>query len=329
MARLSVIGAGAWGTTIAQLLAGNGHQVSLWTRSQEHAAEMSGSRRNARRLSGIRLHEKLQFSSDPEASTDGTEAAFVAVPSRYVTEVLQQFPQLPALVSCIKGFGPEGLERMTQVLGRIKPGADLAALSGPNLAAEIAAGKPAAAVVADEGGLSRLGVRVQSWLQCATFRVYTSDDLAGVETGGAIKNVIALAAGICEGLELGDNTKATIITRGLHELVRLGDLLGGRRDTFYGLSGLGDMIATCAGPQSRNFSAGSRIARGEDLAALEAEGLTAEGVGTVQRVMAYANEHSIDLPICREVHAVIFERKAPAAAIRSLMERSSKPETKV
>ena len=184
------------------------------------------------------------------------------------------------------------------------------------------------ASVPDDAG-TPLSSQVQSWLQCASFRVYTSDDVAGVEIGGALKNVIALAAGMCHGLQLGDNTKAAIITRGLHELVRLGTVLGGSRETFYGLSGLGDMVATCAGPQSRNFLAGMRIAGGESAAQLESEGLTAEGIVTVQRVVAYARQHGLDLPICREVHAVVFEEKSPVAAIRSLMERSSKPEASV
>lgn len=327
MARLSVIGAGAWGTTVAQLLAGNGHDVTLWARSSSVVKEMQQSRTNPSRLPGVELHPALRFSSDPTEATAGCEAAFIAVPSRFLLQVLTSFPALPAIVSCIKGFGQHGLERMTQVISRIQPQAQTAALSGPNLAGEIASGKPAAAVIAAAG--AELRDQVQAWLQGPSFRVYSSDDVTGVELGGAIKNVIALAAGISSGLDLGENTKATIITRGLHELVRLGTLLGGRRETLYGLSGLGDMIATCAGPQSRNFLAGSRIARGEDVAALEAEGLTAEGVGTVQRVVEYALEHGLDLPICSEVHAVIFGRRPAAEAIRALMERSLKPESVV
>lgn len=328
MARLSVIGAGAWGTTIAQILAGNGHDVTLWLRSQEQARLLESTRRNDRRLPGVPLHAGLKFSSDAQVATDSAEAAFVAVPSTHVTEVMATFPPLPALISCIKGFGASELERITQVLAKSQPDAQLAALSGPNLAGEIARGKPAAAVVASQES-GNLAAMVQSWLSCRTFRVYSSDDLAGVEIGGAVKNVIALAAGICEGLGLGENTKALIITRGLHELVRLGTHLGGRRETFYGLSGLGDMIATCAGPQSRNFLAGHRIARGESMEALEAEGLTVEGAVTVRRVLAYAGEAGLDLPISSEVHAVAFEGKEPVSAIRSLMDRSSKPESMV
>ena len=327
MARLTVIGAGAWGTTIAQLLAVGGHDVSLWARDDEHVRQLTAARLNERRLPGVTLHENLKFTSDPAESVSGSEAVFVAVPSRHLQDVLDRFPAVPAIISCVKGFGAEGLERMTQVIGRLRPDAATAALSGPNLAAEIARGLPAAAVAASDS--AHLRDNVQRWLQGPTFRTYSSDDVAGVEIGGAIKNVIALATGMTDALGLGDNTKATIITRGLHELVRLGTLLGGRRETFYGLSGLGDMVATCAGPQSRNFLAGSRIARGEDLEALEREGLTAEGIGTVKRVVEYASRQGLDLPICSEVHAVIFEKKPPVDAIRALMERSSKAETVV
>lgn len=327
MARLTVIGAGAWGTTIAQLLAGGGHDVSLWLRDESQALELRATRQNTRRLPGVTLHENLRFTSDPAASAAGSEAAFLAVPSRHLQEVLDRFPGLPAIISCVKGFGAQGLERMTQVISRSRPETVTAALSGPNLAAEIARGLPAAAVVASDSAALR--ENVQRWLQGPTFRAYSSDDVAGVEIGGAIKNVIALATGMTSVLGLGENAKATIITRGLHELVRLGTLQGGRRETFYGLSGLGDMVATCAGPQSRNFLAGSRIAQGEDVESLEREGLTAEGIGTVRRVVQYASEQGLDLPICSEVHAVIFEKKPPADAIRSLMERSSKAEAVV
>lgn len=327
MARLTVIGAGAWGTTIAQLLAGGGHEVSLWVRAEAQAQQLRATRHNERRLPGVALHERLNFTSDPAESAAGSEAAFLAVPSRHLEDVLDRFPDLPAIISCVKGFGADGLERMTQLISRNQPDALTGALSGPNLAAEIARGLPAAAVVASDS--TQLREKVQRWLQGPTFRAYSSDDVAGVEIGGAIKNVIALATGMTAALGLGENTKATIITRGLHELVRLGTLQGGRRETFYGLSGLGDMVATCAGPQSRNFLAGSRVARGEDLETLEREGLTAEGIGTVRRVVEYASQQGLDLPICSEVHAVIFEKKPPADAIRALMERSSKAEAVV
>lgn len=327
LARLTVIGAGAWGTVIAQLLAGNGHEVTVWLRDPDLADSMRSARVNERRLPGIRLHDSLRFTTDPHEAAADSEAAFTVVPSAYVRPVLEQFPAFGLLISCTKGFSDDSLGRMSGLLARLQPGAHIAALSGPNLAREIAEGQPAAAVVASEA--EQVAAAVQGWLQSPAFRVYTSTDLTGVETGGAIKNVIALATGFTAGLGLGENTRATIITRGLHELVRLGTRLGGARETFYGLSGLGDMIATCAGPQSRNFLAGSRLARGDTPAQLEQEGITAEGISTVERIWNYALQHDLDLPICREVAQVIFERKSPAEAVRSLMERSSKPEAAV
>lgn len=327
MARLTVIGAGAWGSVLALLLANNGHEVTVWLRDPLLAAELRADRVNSRRLPGVRLPDSLRFTTDPTEAAAGAEAAFVVVPSRHVRSVLEGFPSFPLLVSCSKGFSDDALGRMSGLLQEVQPEAATAALSGPNLAREIAEGKPAAAVVASTS--AEVAGTVQAWLQGPVFRVYTSTDITGVETGGALKNVIALATGFTAGLGLGDNTKATIITRGLHELVRLGTRLGGQRDTFYGLSGLGDMIATCAGPQSRNFLAGTRLARGDSPAQLEREGMTAEGIGTVARVRNYALKHGLDLPISQEVSAVIFEQKSPAAAVRSLMERSSKPETAV
>ncbi len=327
MARLTVIGAGAWGSVLAQLLAANGHEVWLWLRDPGLVQQLRSERINDRRLPGIRLHDSINFTVDKAEAAAGAEAAFVVTPSKFISEVMRGFPEFGVLISCTKGFSDDSLGRMTMTLAGLQPGAATAALSGPNLAREIADGKPAAAVVASES--ESVTHRIREWLQGPAFRVYTSSDVAGVETGGAIKNVIALATGISNGLGLGDNTKATIITRGLHELVRLGTRLGGQRETFYGLSGLGDMIATCAGPQSRNFLAGSRIALGESPEQLEREGITAEGIGTVMRIRNYAQTHGLDLPISREVHAVIFGDKPAAAAIRSLMERSSKTETAV
>lgn len=327
MARLSVIGAGAWGTVVAQLLAGNGHEVRLWARDPDLVRQLQRTRLNSRRLPGVTLHPGISFTADPEEAAEGSEAAFSAVPSAHLRNVLENFPRFPLLISCTKGFSDDPLGTMTGVLREVQPGAVTAALSGPNLASEIAAGKPAAAVVAAEA--AEAAARIQGWLQGPDFRVYTSDDVIGVEVGGALKNVIALATGMSDQLELGDNTKATLITRGLHELLRLGTQLGGKRETFYGLSGLGDMIATCAGPQSRNFLAGSRIASGVTHRQLQEEGLTAEGIGTVARVYNYARTHGLELPISEAVHQVVFAQQPPSEAIRSLMERSSKPETAV
>jgi glycerol-3-phosphate dehydrogenase (NAD(P)+) len=205
-----------------------------------------------------------------------------------------------------------------------RPGVMVAALSGPNLAGEIAAGLPAATTVASSH--QDVALRVQALLQQRTFRVYTSPDVAGVELAGAMKNVIALAAGICDGLGLGDNAKSSIITRGLAELVRLGTLLGGETRTFYGLAGIGDIIATCSSQQSRNHTAGVLLAAGEGLDDLRARNLTAEGVPTVEAVHRYAEANDIDLPITAEVYRVVYLGKAAREAMVDLMTRERKAE---
>ena len=266
---VAVMGAGAWGTVLAQLLAQNpAVGVTLWVRRPELAVELTRTHENAAYIPG-RLSERIAFTADLGA-VSGAEAVFMAVPSRGLREVLSMLPPVPALISCGKGLEPATFKRSTQIMAEYQPRAALAALSGPNLAAEIARGLPASATVASRD--ETLARRVQGWLSQPAFRVYTGTDLVGLELGGALKNVIALAAGMCDGLGLGDNAKAALVTRGLAEMVRLGTLLGGEPRTFYGLSGLGDLMATCSGAGSRNHQAGLRLARGETLAALTAGG---------------------------------------------------------
>lgn len=316
-ARLAVIGAGAWGTVLAWLLANNGHRVSLWTRRKALARDISEQGTNSAYAPGLCLPETLRASSDLCAVVEDAEAAVIAVPSQALREVLTKLPSVPAVISCSKGLEPGTLNRFTQIVAEYQPEANLAALSGPNLAAEIAAGQPAAATLAADAAFAG---RAQAWLSSETFRVYTSTDLVGVEVAGAMKNVIALAAGMCDGLSLGDNAKATILTRGLAEMVRLGKHLGGEMTTFYGLAGLGDMVATCQSERSRNHRAGRRLVQGEPLASLE-QSLTAEGIPTVKAVYAYAREKGLELPITTEVYRVIYEAKAPYEAIQTLMLR--------
>lgn len=322
-ARLAVIGAGAWGTVLAALLCDAGHEVRLWTRREAHADALRRTRENPY-LPGLALDPALRVTSDPQGATDGVEIALIAVPSQGLHEALGKLPPLPALVSCTKGMEVGTFKRFSEVIEDYQPAAAVAALSGPNLASEIAAGKPAAATVASR--VEALSQRVQHLFGGGRFRLYTSRDIVGVEVAGALKNVVALAAGMCDGLELGDNAKATIITRGLAEIVRLGTHLGGEPRTFYGLAGIGDMVATCASARSRNHTAGVRVARGVPLADIEASGLTAEGIPTVKAVRDYALSHALDLPIAGEVYRVIFERKSPQGAIRDLLAREMKAE---
>lgn len=324
---LCVLGAGAWGTVIAALLARNGHSVRLWTHRPEHAAELNEERTNRRHLPGLELAPGIEATADLDAALAGAGLAFVVVPSRAVRGLMQQLAAAGfggGLVSCSKGLEIGSLKRLSEVMAEYLPTAPLAVLSGPNLAGEIAAGLPAATTVASAD--PELARRVQRLLQQPTFRPYTSLDVAGVEAGGALKNVIALASGISDGLGLGENTRATIITRGLAELVRLGTALGGDERTFYGLAGLGDLVATCSSDRSRNHQVGVRLAHGATLDELEASGLTAEGIPTVKAVQESELGRGIDLPISREVYRVVFERKPPRQGIVELMTRAERAE---
>lgn len=324
---LAVLGAGAWGTVIAALLARNGHAVRLWTHRSDHAAAMATTRSNDAYLPGLRLADAIHPTADLRAAVEGAALAFLAVPSRAIRGLVERLASLPrpsGVVSCAKGIEIGTFRRLSEVVSERLAGVSIAALSGPNLAGEIALGLPAATTVASDDG--RLAKRVQGLLHQATFRVYTSADVVGVEVAGALKNVIALAAGMSDGLGLGDNAKASIITRGLAELVRLGTALGGQPRTFYGLAGLGDLVATCTSARSRNHTAGERIARGATLAELDAEHLTAEGIPTVRAVHEHATTHDIDLPITREVYHVVYDGKDPHDAIADLMTREEKAE---
>lgn len=336
---LAVIGAGAWGTTIAWLLGNNRAPVRLWGRDPELVAEVQTHGENSRYLPGAVLGDSLTATTDlGEAVRDGAYL-FLAVPAKALAEVLAAIAELAAqpagVVSCIKGLsnlprsdhdGPDQLRlwRQSERIAASLPGVVTAALSGPNLAGEIAAGKPAATTVASRDGA--FAQELQALLQQPSFRVYTSSDIVGVELAGALKNVIALAAGICDGLSLGDNAKSTIITRGLAELVRLGTHLGGQERTFYGLAGVGDVVATCMSESSRNHRAGVLLAHGERLSSQSLEALTAEGLPTVKAVNDFAASRGIELPITSEVYRVAYQGKSPADAIRDLMTREGRAE---
>ncbi len=322
--QLAVVGAGAWGTTLALLLSRKGHRVNLWARREALATALNEQRENRERLPGVHLPDSVRATSDLSLAVAGAEAMVLAVPSRGLRETLAQLPSVPAVVSASKGIEPGSFRRFTEIVAEYRPEAQLAALSGPNLATEIAGGKPAAATVASSERV--LAQAVQRWFQQPSFRIYTSSDLVGVEVAGAMKNVIALAAGMVDGLDLGDNAKATIITRGLNEIVLLGTHLGGAERTFYGLAGLGDMVATCASARSRNHTAGERFALGATLDEIEASGITAEGIPTTRAVHGYAQAHGLELPISSEVYRVVFEGKTPREALRDLIRREVKAE---
>ncbi|MER3444748.1 MAG: NAD(P)H-dependent glycerol-3-phosphate dehydrogenase [Meiothermus sp.] len=324
--KITVIGAGAWGTAVALLAAQKGLEVALWARRPEQAEALRAMRENREYLPGVALPANLRPTSSADEALEGTALAVVAVPSRALAQTLAPMPKAPAYLSLTKGlaYTAHGLTRMSQVIAEATGVERVAALSGPNLAEEIARFQPAASVVAAaEPGLAQ---QVQQLLGGPSFRVYTSRDLVGVELGGALKNVIALAAGMVDGLRLGDNAKASLMTRALREIVRFGVAQGAHSETFYGLSGLGDLIATCTSLHSRNRGAGEKIARGATLEELEASKQVVEGVYTVKALHAWGQESGAELPITEAVYRVVYQGERPLEVLSALMGREAKPE---
>jgi len=329
--RAGIIGDGAMGTLSALLLAHNGIAVRLWSAFEEHVAQMRRTGTNERFLPGVRLPEDLLVSTDAAEVTDGADLVVVAVPSKHLRGVLERIrenlPAGPIYCSVVKGIEAESLLRPSEVLRSVVGPRQTVVLSGPCLAREVAAELPATVVVASRD--AEAARQVQHAYATEWFRVYTGDDPVGVELGGALKNVIAIAAGICHGLDLGSNAVAALVTRGLVEMTRLGAALGARPETFTGLAGLGDLVTTCVSTLSRNHHVGEEIGRGRALKDVLAEmdRAEAEGVRTTWSVVALADREGIDMPITREVYEVLFKSKPPPDALADLMQREMKAET--
>lgn len=329
-----VVGAGAWGTAFALHLARAGQGVVLVPRRAEQARAMAGCRENTDYLAGVAIPESVAISPDLGAALSGADVVLLACPAQAVRETcLRIRAALPAasavrlMVSLSKGLEIGTHLRPSQVIAKVLPEVAVGALTGPTHALEVARGQPAAMVlgvaVADA-----LACNVQSALSTATLRVYTSDDLAGVEFGGCLKNIYAIAAGCCDGLRLGDNTKAALLTRALAEMVRVGVALGARTETFYGLSGFGDLIATCYGGWSRNREFGQRIGEGHEIEALlDHRRTVVEGHKTTLAFEELRAERGLDAPILREVHALLSHSRTPAGALAALMTRELKRES--
>jgi glycerol-3-phosphate dehydrogenase (NAD(P)+) len=325
--RVAILGAGSWGTALAQTFCNQGLEVRLWARTASRAAEMEILRRNVRYLPDLELDPSIAITNDLSRVCGGAELVIVAVPTHGLAAIAAlAAPHLEpaaAVVSAAKGFDLDGLRTMTAVLLKVLGDAwrpRLLAMSGPNIAVEVALGLPAATVVA--GFDSDWAETVRDTCSGSQLRVYSSPDVLGVEYGGALKNVVAIAAGICDGIGIGDNGKAAIITRGLAEMARLGVAAGARPLTFAGLTGLGDCILTCMSPHSRNRLLGVAMARGRGLDEVVASTpMIAEGVNATRAAMLLAERHGVDMPIAREVHAVLFEGKPIAAALADLMSR--------
>ncbi|HEX5165119.1 MAG TPA: NAD(P)H-dependent glycerol-3-phosphate dehydrogenase [Thermomicrobiales bacterium] len=329
--RTVVIGAGAWGTTLANLIASTGRDVTLVAHSQAHAEQVRLARENERYLPAIRLSDRLLVTDDPTSVVSGASMVALVVPSQQMrasaSKVAPFLSPEAVLVSCAKGLELGTLLRMTEVVADASGVATnrICALSGPNLAREIALGLPASAVVA--GSDQRVSEMAQLALGAPSFRLYTSADVVGVELGGALKNIVALGAGVADGLQLGHNAKAAFITRGLAEMIRLGVAAGANPLTFGGLSGLGDLIATCESPLSRNRSFGERLGRGMSIEeAAAGTPHVVEGLTTARAALTLAEHHRVEMPIAATVVSVLDGRMGVRDAIGSLMSRGARPE---
>ena len=326
---VAVIGAGSWGTTLAIQIARGAGAVRLWGRDASLVSTMQATRENPRYLPGIALSAGVRATTDHAEALRGADLVLVAVPSHFVRATLgpmvRAVPPGAAVLSATKGFEPGTALRMSELLAELLPEHPVAALSGPSFAREVAGGKPAALVVASpDPAVAR---QLQERLTAPAFRLYTNRDLVGVEIGGALKNVMAIATGLSDGLGLGENARAALVTRGLAEIGRLALASGGQAATLAGLAGLGDLVLTCTGAESRNHRLGLAVASGRTLA--EAEGATrmvAEGVRTVSSARILARRAEVSMPICDEVSAVLFEGKPVREALASLLAREPRPE---
>lgn len=330
--RIGVVGAGAWGTALAKLLAEKGFRVSLWAYEPDVVAAINSKCENLPFLPGIALPPSIKATNKLDEAVDGSDGLLFVVPSHVARSVLQRMvPMLSCpvpIVSATKGIEEDTLKLMTQVMRELLPTPvhdRLMVLSGPSFATEVGRGQPTAICLAGED--RGLVETFQGVFMTSSVRVYADSDVIGVQLGGALKNVMALAAGVVDGLGLGHNARAALITRGLAEMVRLGSAMGADPRTFSGLSGVGDLVLTCTGALSRNHTVGVRLGQGEELASiLGSMKAVAEGVRTSRAAAELAGRYGVEMPIVREINAVLFENKSCRRAVSDLMERVAKPE---
>lgn len=333
--RIAVLGAGSWGTALSLLLALNNHTVHLYARDSKQIQSILATRQNQKYLDGFALPDKIVPTASLEQALNEVETVFLATPSGALRQVAKQasafLTNQTQLVSAAKGLEEATGLRMSQVLEETLPNlaSRLVVLSGPNLAVEVARGAPTASVAASKNSRACESVQQLFNLQTnPTFRVYSTKDVVGVELGGAIKNVIAIGAGVCEGLGYGDNSKAALMTRGLTEAIRLGTAHGAESQTFLGLSGVGDLIATGGSKLSRNYRVGMALGKGERLQdILVSLGQVAEGVPTTHVICDLAKQSNVEMPLCSAIYSLLYEAKKPADVIRRLMQRPLKAES--
>ena len=328
--KISVLGTGGWGTALSIVLHNKGHNVTLWGSTPDYVEYLKKHRENKKYLKGIEIPSDLKITSDIAEAQIETDLIVIAIPTPYVRKTIKPFKNhyLPGtpIVSVIKGIENETLMRGSEILRDVLGEQPIALLLGPSHAEEVARKLPTTVVIACND--IQVAKEIQDIFITERFRVYTNTDVIGVEIGTSVKNVIAIAAGICDGLGFGDNSKAALITRGLAEMMRLGVAMGGQRDTFSGLAGLGDLITTCVSPYGRNRMVGEQIAKGKKLSQiLEEMDQVAEGILTTKSVCKLANKYNVEMPITKEIYNVLFEDKDPIKAVNELMVREPKSET--
>ena len=331
MAKISVIGSGGWGIALAILLHKNGHNLTIWSFDKKEAEELKTTRENKTKLPNILLPEDIKVTDDLKEAVNDKDILILAVPSKAIRSVSKSLKNIikdnQIIVNVAKGLEEDTLKTMTDIIEEELKGKkpQVAVLSGPSHAEEVGKGIPTTCVVSAHN--KELTLYLQNIFMNPSFRVYTSPDMLGIEIGGALKNVIALAAGIADGLNYGDNTKAALITRGIKEISLLGVAMGGEQSTFYGLTGLGDLIVTCASMHSRNRRAGILLGQGKTLdEAIKEVNMVVEGVYSAKSALMAAKKYNVEIPIIEQVNAVLFENKNAAEAVNELMIRDKKLE---
>jgi len=329
MKNICIVGDGGWGTTLSILLARKGFDVTLWGAFPDYVEILRHERENIKFLPGIKLPEEVRVTASLDEAFQQKELVVLAVPSQHMRGVLTMLKMADlsdkAFVSVTKGIENNSLKRMSEVIHEVLGPQALAVLSGPTIALEVANGAPTTIVAAsDDNGLAK---KVQEIFMTDRFRVYTCSDVTGVELGGALKNIVAIAAGTCDGLGFGTNAKAALLTRGLVEIVRLGVAMGAKRETFYGLSGLGDLTTTCISQYSRNRWLGEEVGKGKRLKDLLKEtDMVIEGVATARSAHDLSKKYNVEMPIVLEIYKVLYENKDPKSAVHDLMTRAPKDE---
>ncbi len=328
---ISIIGDGGWGTTLAVHLAQKGYRVYLWGPFSQYTQEIERTRFNSKFLPGIRIPPKVTVTSDLKHVLTVSDLIVFAVPSQYAASVLAEIKKTKVplrqkiFLSVTKGIDTKTYKRISEMMNKYLGNVPLAVLSGPTIAMEVAKGVPSTAVIASKN--LRLAEKLQVIFTSKTFRIYTNTDVVGVELGGSLKNVIAIACGVCDGLGFGTNTKSALLTRGLSEMSRLGKVMGAKAETFAGLTGLGDLATTAFNPKSRNRSVGEMLGKGSTIKQiLSSMEMVAEGVETVKAVCRLAKKHRVPMPISTEVYNIIYKNKSPVKAVGDLMKRRVKAE---